>query len=72
MREEKAKQEGTAYAETGLAPVVEGMDTAQQISILPPGQKGSKQKPSCLMQRIKDWRDNWNWKDELSQRDPLS
>ena len=35
----------TADAETGSAHGVEDMDTAQQISRLPPGQKGLKRKP---------------------------
>lgn len=42
----------TADAETGSAHGVEDMDTAQQISRLPPGQKGLKQKPSRKRKRF--------------------
>ena len=41
----------TADAETGSAHGVEDMDTAQQISRLPPGQKGLKRKPSRKRKR---------------------
>ena len=45
LRDEAAE---IADAETGSAPGVEGMDTAQQISRLPPGQKGLKRKSELL------------------------